>query len=118
MPRSRIIGTGSYLPARVVGNEEVGRWLSLDSAAIHRRTGIRTRHWATEDEPPSVLAEHAAVLRDAYDGLKGVRLIQTFGKHPVGQPSDSPRCECGGELAYVDSVCMPPDAEYWWESSV
>ncbi len=60
MPRSRIIGTGSHLPARVVGNEEVGRWLSLDSAAIHRRTGIRTRHWATEDEPPSVLAEHAA----------------------------------------------------------
>ncbi len=60
MSRSRIIGTGSHLPARVVGNDEVRRGLSLDSAAIYRRTGIRTRHWATEDETPSQLAEHAA----------------------------------------------------------
>jgi 3-oxoacyl-[acyl-carrier-protein] synthase-3 len=58
--RSRIVGTGSYLPARLVENEEVSRPLRLDAAAIERRTGIRTRHRASEDEAASDLAVHAA----------------------------------------------------------
>jgi 3-oxoacyl-[acyl-carrier-protein] synthase-3 len=58
--RSRIIGTGSYLPSRVVGNEEVSRSLRLNAEAIERRTGIRTRRWAAEDEASSDLAEQAA----------------------------------------------------------
>lgn len=60
MRRSRIVGTGSYLPSRVVGNDEVSRPLRLDTAAIERRTGIRTRRWAAENEASSDLAEHAA----------------------------------------------------------
>lgn len=60
MRRSRIIGTGSYLPARQVENEEVSRPLRLDAAAIERRTGIRTRRWASEDEASSDLAAQAA----------------------------------------------------------
>ena len=60
MRRSRIVGTGSYLPDRVVGNEEVGRPLRMGAAAIERRTGIRTRRWAAEDEASSDLAEQAA----------------------------------------------------------
>jgi len=58
--RSRIVGTGSYLPDRVVGNDEVGRPLRMDAAAIERRTGIRTRRWAAEHEASSDLAEQAA----------------------------------------------------------
>lgn len=60
MRRSRIIGTGSYLPSREVGNEEVSRSLRLNAEAIERRTGIRTRRWAAEDEASSDLAEQAA----------------------------------------------------------
>lgn len=60
MRRSRIVGTGSYLPARVVGNDEVSRPLRLDAAAIERRTGIRTRRWAADDEASSDLALQAA----------------------------------------------------------
>ncbi len=60
MRRSRIVGTGSYLPDRVVGNDEVGRPLRMDAAAIERRTGIRTRRWAAEHEASSDLAEQAA----------------------------------------------------------
>jgi 3-oxoacyl-[acyl-carrier-protein] synthase III len=59
--RSRIIGTGSYLPSRAVGNEEVSRPLRLNAEAIERRTGIRTRRWAAEDEASSDLAEQAAL---------------------------------------------------------
>lgn len=58
--RSRIIGTGSYVPARVVTNEEASRLLRLDGEAVFRRTGIRTRHWADDEQCTSHLAEMAA----------------------------------------------------------
>ncbi|MGH7231820.1 MAG: 3-oxoacyl-ACP synthase III family protein [Nitrospiraceae bacterium] len=58
--RSRIIGTGSYVPERLVTNEELSRLLRLDAEAIFRRTGIRTRHWAEDDQCTSHLAEMAA----------------------------------------------------------
>jgi 3-oxoacyl-[acyl-carrier-protein] synthase-3 len=58
--KSRIVGTGSYLPIRVVTNEEVGRSVGMDAEAVYRRTGIRTRRWASEAEVTSHLAEIAA----------------------------------------------------------
>ena len=60
MRRSRMIGTGSYLPSRIVGNEEVSRPLRLNADAIERRTGIRARHRAAEEEASSDLAVQAA----------------------------------------------------------
>ncbi len=59
MIKSRIIGTGSYLPARVVTNEEISRELSLDAAAIFRRTGIKTRCWVEKGQTSSSLGEEA-----------------------------------------------------------
>jgi len=58
--RSRIVGTGSYLPPRAVSNSEVSPRLRLDPEAVYRRTGIRTRHWASEGQAASHLAEEAA----------------------------------------------------------
>jgi 3-oxoacyl-[acyl-carrier-protein] synthase-3 len=58
--RSKIIGTGSYVPARVVTNQEASRLLRLDGEAVFRRTGIRTRHWADAEQCTSQLAEMAA----------------------------------------------------------
>jgi 3-oxoacyl-[acyl-carrier-protein] synthase-3 len=55
-----MIGTGSYLPGRTVGNEEVSRPLRLNAEAIERRTGILARRRAAEDEASSDLAAHAA----------------------------------------------------------
>ncbi|MFQ5932256.1 MAG: 3-oxoacyl-ACP synthase III family protein [Nitrospiraceae bacterium] len=60
MQRSKIVGTGASLPVRVVGNGEVSQRLRLDAEAVFRRTGIRTRHWAAEEEAASDLAERAA----------------------------------------------------------
>ncbi len=54
--RSRIVGTGSFVPARVVGNEEVGGPLGLNSDQIMALTGIRTRHWAEPGQASSDLA--------------------------------------------------------------
>jgi 3-oxoacyl-[acyl-carrier-protein] synthase III len=58
--RSRIVGTGSYLPDRVVSNSELCERLRLDPEGVYRRTGIRTRHFASEGQASSDLAEHAS----------------------------------------------------------
>lgn len=59
MIRTRVIGTGSYLPDRVVTNEEVAVPLGLPPAQIQRLTGIRERRWAAEHEASSDLAIEA-----------------------------------------------------------
>lgn len=56
MKRSRIVGTGSVVPSRIVGNEEVGRPLGLDAEQIFTLTGIRARHWAEPGQASSDLA--------------------------------------------------------------
>ena len=53
---SRIAGTGSYLPPRVVTNEELSKKLDTSDAWIQERTGIRQRHIAEESQGSSDLA--------------------------------------------------------------
>ena len=60
MTRSRIVGTGSFVPSRVVDNKEVAGPLGLKSAHIEALTGIRTRHWAEPGQASSDLALVAA----------------------------------------------------------
>ncbi|HKU53538.1 MAG TPA: 3-oxoacyl-ACP synthase, partial [Nitrospira sp.] len=56
MIRTRVIGTGSYLPARVVSNEELAPLLRSSPDRIRQLTGIETRHWAGDHEAPSDMA--------------------------------------------------------------
>ena len=55
-----MIGTGGYVPARIVTNEELAGLTGVAPAAIYRRTGIRERRWAAPDEATSDLALCAA----------------------------------------------------------
>ncbi|HYD55676.1 MAG TPA: beta-ketoacyl-ACP synthase III [Burkholderiales bacterium] len=58
---SRILGTGSYLPQRVMTNNDfAARGLDTSDAWIRERTGIVQRHIAREDEGSSDLALHAS----------------------------------------------------------
>jgi len=59
MTRTRIIGTGSYLPARVVLNQEAGAALGIDPALVIRLTGITERRWAAESQAASDLGVEA-----------------------------------------------------------
>ena len=58
--RSRIVGTGAYLPARVMGNPEIAALVDTSDDWIVERTGIRQRHIAAEGEVTSDLATAAA----------------------------------------------------------
>jgi 3-oxoacyl-[acyl-carrier-protein] synthase-3 len=58
--QSRIIGTGSYLPPRVVTNDEIGHMLGLADDEIYGLTGIRSRHWVDPGVATSDLAVEAA----------------------------------------------------------
>ena len=60
---ARIAGTGRYLPADVLTNEELARRVATSDEWIRTRTGIRQRHIAAADEMTSDLALHAS--RDA-----------------------------------------------------
>jgi 3-oxoacyl-[acyl-carrier-protein] synthase-3 len=60
MRRARLVGTGAYLPARVVTNDELSRTVDTSHEWIVQRTGIEQRHIAAEGELTSDLACAAA----------------------------------------------------------
>jgi len=57
---SRILGTGSYLPARILTNADLEKLVETNDQWIVDRTGIRERHIAAEGEFTSDLATQAA----------------------------------------------------------
>ena len=67
--RSRIVGTGRYLPSRILGNDELAERIDTSDEWIRTRTGIRQRHMAAENEQTSDLA-----LRAAQEALRAASL--------------------------------------------
>lgn len=67
---SRIVGTGSYLPARVVTNFDLAQRMDTSDDWIRERTGIERRHIIGESESNVDMAEHAARAAIAAAGLK------------------------------------------------
>ncbi len=59
-PRSRITGTGSYVPSRVVTNDDLAKIVDTSDEWIRKRVGIRERRYAAEGEASSDMAAEAA----------------------------------------------------------
>ncbi len=57
---SRIIGTGGYLPEKVLTNEQISQMVETSDSWIFERTGIKSRRIAHDDETASGMAEIAA----------------------------------------------------------
>jgi 3-oxoacyl-[acyl-carrier-protein] synthase III len=57
---SRIAGTGSYLPKKIITNEDLEKLVDTTDEWIRTRTGIERRHVAADGETTVDLAEHAA----------------------------------------------------------
>ena len=69
MPRSLIVGCGSYLPERVVTNAELATRVETSHDWIVERTGIQQRHIADDGELTSDLAHAAAERAIAHAGI-------------------------------------------------
>jgi 3-oxoacyl-[acyl-carrier-protein] synthase-3 len=73
-----MLGVGSYVPSRVVTNEDLRQWMDTSNDWIVERTGIQERRWvADESEGPAELAVKAAERAIAAAGLekKDIQMI-------------------------------------------
>ncbi len=113
MRRSVLLGTGSALPRRALGNDELAKQVDTSNEWIVERTGIRNRHIAAPDETTATLAIAAA--RQALDmaGIepRSIELIvlatatpdQTF---PASATIVQDALGCNGGIAFdVAAVC-------------
>jgi 3-oxoacyl-[acyl-carrier-protein] synthase-3 len=60
MTFARIVGTGSYLPEKILTNEDISKFVDTSDEWITARTGIRQRHVAAEGQTTSDLGVEAA----------------------------------------------------------
>ncbi len=70
MERSRIIGTGSFVPDRRLTNHDLERMVDTSDEWIRSRTGIKERR-IVDGERPSELAAEAAIRALERAGLRG-----------------------------------------------
>jgi 3-oxoacyl-[acyl-carrier-protein] synthase-3 len=113
MRRSVLIGTGSALPRRALGNDELASMVDTSDEWIVERTGIRNRHIAADDETTSSLGADAGLRAIAAAGIdaKSIDLIivatatpdQTF---PAAATIVQDKLGCNGGIAFdVAAVC-------------
>ncbi|MFN3827659.1 MAG: beta-ketoacyl-ACP synthase III [Micavibrio sp.] len=69
--RSVILGTGSYLPQKILTNKDMESFVDTSDEWIVQRTGIRQRHIAAEGETTADMAIVAARRALEASGLKG-----------------------------------------------
>lgn len=70
MSFARIIGTGGYLPEKILTNLELEKMVDTSDQWIVERTGIRERHIAATGETSCDMAEHAARQALAMAGIE------------------------------------------------
>jgi 3-oxoacyl-[acyl-carrier-protein] synthase-3 len=77
MKHSRIAGTGSYLPERILTNAELERSIDTTDEWIFTRTGIRERHIVAEGQFTSDMALEAAknAIKAANIDIESIDLI-------------------------------------------
>lgn len=113
MNGSRILGTGSALPRRVVTNAELAERVDTSDEWITARTGIRQRHVAGPDETTATLATAAAraALADAGVDASSIDLIVLATATPDNTfPATATKVQnalgCNGGIAFdVAAVC-------------
>ena len=67
MIRTKVIGSGAYMPAKIVTNDDLAKRVDTSDEWIRERTGIRQRHIVADGERTSDLALAAAraAIQDA-----------------------------------------------------
>lgn len=113
MSGSRLLGTGSALPAQVVTNDDLAARVDTSDAWIVERTGIKQRYVAGEGETTATLATAAAraALADAGVDASSIGLIVLATATPDNTfPATATKVQaalgCNGGIAFdVAAVC-------------
>lgn len=104
----RITGTGSFLPAKVLTNDDLAQFLDTSDEWIRTRTGIRSRHILSPEEVPAKMGIAAAqeALSMAQRSPKEVDLLLVATNVPEEPiPGTAPHIALGlglGKGAFAD----------------
>ena len=103
---ARIIGTGSALPALLVGNRELEKIVDTTDEWIRSRTGIESRHIAVEETTTSMAIEAAKkALQDAKASPEELDLI-IVGTISPDHYFPSTACEIQSALGAVNATAF------------
>lgn len=101
----RILGTGSYLPPKVVTNDDIAKSLDTSDEWIFSHTGIHSRHVAGDGETTSTMAVEASRRAMEAAGVKpeeiGVVIVAT--STPDYNPFPATACIVQSELGCVNA---------------
>ncbi len=109
----KVVGTGSYLPEKILDNDDLSKMVDTNDEWIMQRTGIRERRIAADDEATSDLAVKASKKALEMAGMKPeeIELIvvgtSTPDFHiPAVAPIIAEKLGCVNAFAYdLNSVC-------------
>ena len=84
MTYSRIVGTGRYLPERIMTNFDLEKIVDTTDEWIRTRTGVERRHVVAEDETTSDMCVEAAkiAIEDAGVDVSDIDLVITGTTSP------------------------------------
>ena len=92
MMYSKVIGTGSYLPEKILTNQDLERMVDTSDEWIRTRTGIAQRHIAADNEMASDLALNASRQAMAAAGVKAARYRSDHCRHYYTRRDFSQHC--------------------------
>ena len=107
--RTKIIGTGSYLPERILTNKELEKLVETSDKWISTRTGIRSRRIAGAGEETSKMAARAADKALTMAGVSA-RELDMIIVGTISAEMVMPSCAClvqkeiGAENAFAFDV--------------
>lgn len=73
-PYARILGVGGYRPVRVVPNEVILETIDSSDEWIRSRSGIETRHWASDEETVAAMSLEASGKAIANAGISAEQI--------------------------------------------
>lgn len=109
--RAIIAGTGSFVPENTLTNEELAKRVDTSDEWITSRTGIKSRHVASDDESTAVLATHAAKQAIERAGIEPTDLdLIIVGTVTPEMVFPSTACFVQSELGATNAWCFDVSA--------
>ena len=111
MIRARIVGTGSYVPERILTNFDLEKMIDTSDEWIRVRTGIRERHIIADGENTSDMATRAAERALEMAGVDAKEIDQiVMGTITGDYPWPATACVVQGNLGAVNASAFDVSA--------